>query len=166
MPSTQAPFGQDTVRREMEAAVVAAGLPGGETEAGYPKPRHQAGAAATEKARKVAALAARLSPCVVTWSSDDATGASEATAAKARRQFAAMLADLGAHGWKETTPTEDVPTKNGGVYVMATYKKRGWILNARHSSMGPWVESTGMATKASCFDSLTDEETSVLEDVD
>lgn len=165
VPSTQAPFGQDTVRRELEAAVVAAGLPGGETEAGYPKPRHSAGAAATEKERKVAALADRLSPCVVTWSSDDATGASEATAAKARRQFAAMLADLGAHGWKEAAPTNDVPT-NGSVYVMSTYKKRGWILNARHSSMGPWVESTAMATKASCFDGLTDEETSVLEDVD
>ncbi|RDS65884.1 hypothetical protein DWC19_04400 [Streptomyces sp. M7] len=166
MPSTQARFGQDTVRREMDAAVVAAGLPGGDTEAGFPKPRHSAGAAATEKEQKVAALAARLSPCVVTWSSDDATGASEATAARARRQFAAMLANLGADGWKETTPTEDVPTENGGVYVMATYKKRGWILNARHSSMHPWVESTAMATKESCFDSLTDEETGILEGVD
>lgn len=120
VPSTQAPFGQDTVRQEMDAAVVAAGLPEGETESGFPKPRHSAGAAATEKEQKVAALAARLSPCVVTWSSDDATGASEATAARARRQFAAMLANLGAHGWKETTPTEDVPTENGGVYVIAT----------------------------------------------
>ncbi|WP_143642233.1 hypothetical protein [Streptomyces viridochromogenes] len=154
------------MRLEMEAAVVAAGLPEEQAEAGFPKPRHSAGAAATERERKVAALAARLSPCVVTWSSDDATGASEATAAKARRQFSAMLADLGAHGWKETTPTEDVPTENGGVYVMATYKKRGWILNARHSSMHPWVESTVMATKESCFDSLTDEETGILEDVD
>ncbi|MFJ3863969.1 hypothetical protein [Streptomyces nigra] len=107
MPSTQAPFGQDTVRQEMDAAVVAAGLPEGETEAGFPKPRH--------------------------W---------------------------------ETTPTEDVPTENGGIYVIATYKKQGWILNARHSSMHPWVESTAMATKESCFDSLTDEETGILEDVD
>ncbi|WP_222436445.1 hypothetical protein [Streptomyces sp. T12] len=105
----------------MDAAVVAAGLPGGETEAGFPKLRHSAGAAATEKEQEVAALAARLSPCVVTWSSDDATGASEATAAGARRQFAAMLANLGAHGWRETTPAEDVPTENGGVYVIATY---------------------------------------------
>ncbi|MFI9801807.1 hypothetical protein [Streptomyces sp. NPDC052302] len=166
MPSTQAPFGQDTVRQEMDAAVVAAGLPEGEAEAGFPKPRHSAGAAAAEREQKVAALAARLSPCVVTWSSDDATGGSEATAAKARRQFAAMLADLGAHGWKETTPTEDVRMENGGVYVMATYKKRGWILNARHSSMHRWVESTVMATMESCFDSLTDEETGVLVDVD
>ncbi|MFJ3867674.1 hypothetical protein [Streptomyces nigra] len=150
----------------MDAAVVAAGLPGGVTEAGFPKPRHSAGAAATEKEKKVAALAARLSPCVVTWSSDDATGASEATAARAHRQFAAILAGLGAHGWKETTPTEDVPTENGGVYVMATFKKRGWILNARHSSMHRWVESTAMATKESCFDILTDEETGILEDVD
>jgi hypothetical protein len=150
----------------MDAAVVAAGLPEGETEAGFPKPRHSAGAAATEKAQKVAALAARLSPCVVTWSSDDATGTSEAAAAKAYRQFDAMLADLSAHGWKETTPTEDVPMQNNGIHVIATYKKRGWILNARHSSMHPWVESTAIATKESCFDRLTDEETGILEDVD
>ncbi|MFF5044770.1 hypothetical protein [Streptomyces nigra] len=49
---------------------------------------------------------------------------------------------------------------------IATYKKRGWILNARHSSMHPWTESTAMATKESCFDSLTDEETEILESVD
>ncbi|WP_143659746.1 hypothetical protein [Streptomyces pharetrae] len=165
MPSTQAPFGQDTVRQEMDAAVVAAGLPEGETEAGFPKPRHSAGAATPEKEQKVAALAARLSPCVVTWSSDDATGASEAAAAKARRQFDAMLADLGAHGWKEMTPTEDVSLENGGIYVIATYKKQGWTLNARHSSMPPWVESTAMATKESCFDRLTDEETAFMTDV-
>jgi hypothetical protein len=132
VPSTQAPFGQDTVRQEMDAAVVAAGLPEGETEAGFPKPRHSAGAAATEKVQKVAALAARLSPCVVTWSSDDATGTSEAAAAKAYRQFDAMLADLSAHGWKETTPTEDVPMQNNGIHVIATYKKRGWILTGSH----------------------------------
>ncbi|MFF0305182.1 hypothetical protein ACFYTV_31285 [Streptomyces sp. NPDC004562] len=114
----------------------------------------------------MAALAARLSPCVVTWSSDDATGASEATVARARGQFAVMLADLGAHGWMETTSTEDVPVESGGVYVIATYKKGGWILNARHSSVHRWVESTVMATKESCFDSLTDEETGILEDVD
>jgi hypothetical protein len=147
VPSTQAPFGQDTVRQEMDAAVVAAGLPEGETEAGFPKPRHSAVAAATEKAQKVAALAARLSPCVVIWSSNDATGASEAAAARARRQFDAVLADLGARGWKETMPAKEVSLQNDGIYVTATYKKQDWILNARHSSTPPWVESTAMARR-------------------
>jgi hypothetical protein len=164
--SAPASFGQETVRQEMDAAVVAAGFPEGEAEAGFPKPRRPAGAEVTEKERKAAALAARLSPCVVTWSSDDATGASGTAAAKARRQFDAVLAELGAHGWKETTPAEEVSMRNGGAYTVATYRKWGWILNARHGSMRPWVESTVMATKESCFDRLTDEETAFLEDVD
>ncbi|MFF8975159.1 hypothetical protein [Streptomyces sp. NPDC014995] len=111
-------------------------------------------------------LAARLSPCVVTWSSDDATGASGEAAAKARRQFDTILADLGAHGWKGTTPTEEVSMQNGGIQVITTYQNQGWILNARHGSMRPWVESSAMATKESCFDRLTDEEMGLLEDVD
>jgi hypothetical protein len=165
MPSTQAPFGQGTVRQEINSVVVAAGFPEGEAEAGFPKPRRSAGTAATEKEQKVAALAPRLSPCVVTWSSDDDTGASEAAAAKAHRQFDTALADLGARGWKETMPAEEVSMQNDGIYVTATYKKQGWTLNARHSSMPPWVESTAMATKESCFDRLTDEETAFLTDV-
>jgi hypothetical protein len=67
VPSTQAPFGQGTVRQEIDSAVVAAGFPEGETEAGFPKPRRSAGAAATDKEQQVAALAARLSHRSLTW---------------------------------------------------------------------------------------------------
>jgi hypothetical protein len=147
VPSTQAPFGQGTVRQEINSVVVAAGFPEGEAEAGFPKPRRSVGAAATEKEQKVAAIAARLSPCLVIWSSDDATGAFEAAAAKARRQFDAVLASLGARGWKATMPAKEVSMQNDGIYVTATYKKQGWILNARHSSTPPWVESTAMARR-------------------
>lgn len=69
-----------------------------------------------------------------------------------------------ARGWKKSGAAEEVPVGDSGTYFMATYKKRGWTLNARHSTLPTWSYSTAMATEDACFGRLTDEETALLED--
>ncbi|CAM5687187.1 hypothetical protein SGLAM104S_00017 [Streptomyces glaucescens] len=83
-PRRRRPSGRTPYVRRWTLPSWRPGLPRGRDRSGLPQAPPSAGAAATEKAQKVAALAARLSPCVVTWSSDDATGASEAAASVLR----------------------------------------------------------------------------------
>ncbi|MER6323719.1 hypothetical protein [Streptomyces coelicoflavus] len=134
-----APFDQKAVQTDLNEAIAAAGLPEGETTKGFPAPSRSS------------ELAAELAPCVVSWS------ASGYPSPDARKDFNALLTVLGARGWREAQPSEEVPLAEGGSYVLATYKKQGWILNARHSSARNLTRSTALATDESCFDELTDD---------
>ncbi|MGV9457206.1 hypothetical protein [Streptomyces sp. NPDC003635] len=161
-PLSPAPFDQRHVRAELEAASVAAGLPEGLTELQDGVSPVQG---ATEKERKRAALAARLSPCTVHWSHNPAD-ASSATSdpAQMRRQLDLVLADLAASGWAKSDTDDEVPMGDDGTAFMATYKKRGWTLHARHYTFSPWSHSTATATQDACFAKITDEEAALLDD--
>ncbi|MFH8453904.1 hypothetical protein ACH4CD_32220 [Streptomyces fungicidicus] len=165
-PSTAVPFGQEAVLKDLRAAVTAAGSGGSTVETGFGVSGERLVRAATEKERKVAALAARLASCVVLWaptgnrySSPDAVDP-----AGTRRQLDAVLSGLAARGWKEAAPPKEAPVENIGAYFTASYKKEGWFINARHIEASALDRVTVMATKEACFDRLTDEERALIEE--
>lgn len=166
-PSSSAavPFGQRAVLKDLRAAVVAAGSAGSKVEAGFGVPHERLVRAATEKEREVAALAARLAPCAVVWTPTEKRYSSPDTAdpAGTRRQLDAVLSGLVARGWKEAAPSKEAPVGNIGAYFMASYKKDGWFINARHIEASALDQVTVMATKESCFDRLTDGERALVE---
>lgn len=156
------PFGQQRVRADLEAAAGAAGLPEGLTEIGGGKPPSPG---STQKERKRAALTARLSPCTVHWSHNPAdTSLRESDPAQARQQLDLVLANLVTSGWAKGDTDDEVRLKGGGTTFMATYKKRGWTLHARHYALPPWSHSTATATEDACFAQVTDEEAALLDD--
>ncbi|WP_328876293.1 hypothetical protein OHT76_43025 [Streptomyces sp. NBC_00287] len=160
--ASTAPFGQQRVRADLEAAAAAARLPEGLTELGGGESPTQG---STQKERKRATLTARLSPCMVHWShgpADASPGKSDP--AQMRRQLDLVLADLVASGWAKGDTDDEVPLGNDGTSFMATYKKRGWTLHARHYALSAWRHSTAMATKDACFAQVTDEEAALLDD--
>ncbi|NNN32537.1 hypothetical protein HLK59_19655 [Streptomyces sp. S3(2020)] len=162
--SSPASFGQEAVRADVEKAVAAAGLPKGGTEAGYPDGGGlSAGAATAEERRKVAALIARLSPCVVLWSPDGKASFSTNDPAGARRTFDAVLSGLEARDWGRAQPFTEAPVGDDGTHVVATYEKRGWTLHARHSDLGSRSLTSVMATEDDCFNRVTDEERALLD---
>lgn len=149
--TSPAPFRQETVRADLEAALDAAGLPGGETEMGYPEPGPSFGSGSAADRKKLVALVARVSPCVVSWKSDD-TG-----------RLNKVLAGLEARGWEKSGPSEEVPMGENGTYYMATYEKHGWTLHARHTDVNTIDRSNVMATEDDCFAQVTDEEMALVE---
>ncbi|MFE6941981.1 hypothetical protein [Streptomyces chartreusis] len=160
--ASPAPLGQRDVQADLEAAAAAAGAPEGLTELGS-DPSPEPGE--TEKERKLAALIARLSPCTVSWTHDRADSASSASKPDpSRKQLELVLSNLAARGWKKSGVAKEVPVGDRGTYFMATYKKQGWTLNARHSTLSTWNQSTAMVTEDACFGRLTDEEAALLED--
>lgn len=168
--TSPASFGQEEVRGDLEAAVAAAGLPEGKTEAGYSRSGRTAGSATTAEERKLAALITRLSPCVVSWSTEGtgfSTPATPATPtaepADPRRQLDVVLADLEKRDWKQSAPTTEAPLTENGTYFMAGYKKQGWTLHARHSGLRTWSRSTVMVTEDDCFSRVTEEEQDLLD---
>ncbi|QKZ24062.1 hypothetical protein [Streptomyces chartreusis] len=160
--ASPAPFGQRDVQADLEAAAAAAGVPEGLTELGS-DPSPEPGE--TEKERKLAALIARLSPCTVSWTHDRADSASSASKPDpSRKQLELVLSNLAARGWKKSGAAKEVPVGDHGKYFMATYKKQGWTLYARHNTLSPWSQSSATVTEDACFDRLTDEEAALLED--
>ncbi|MGW3914330.1 hypothetical protein ACWEBX_22810 [Streptomyces sp. NPDC005070] len=149
---------------ELQAAVSAAGLAGGKVEAGFGAHQVAHTRAGTEKARK-AVLATRLTPCVVTWSLTENHVLSPTAADRAgtRRQMKVLLSGLSARGWKASTPSQEAPVGGNGTYFMASYKKEGWLLYARHLAAPAFDHMTVMATEVACFDRLTDEERALIE---
>ncbi|WP_326607988.1 hypothetical protein [Streptomyces sp. NBC_01800] len=160
---SSASFGQKAVHADLDAAIKAAGLPGGRTQAGF-KGSRPTRPVATAKDRKLATLVPRLTPCVVSWTSNATWSSSGTDPAKVRRQLDTVLSGLAARGWKVTQPSEEAPIGGGGSYFMATYKKQGWILNARHSRLQSLNQSTVMITEEACFGRLTDEELALFDD--
>ncbi|MFJ2238470.1 hypothetical protein [Streptomyces sp. NPDC087859] len=162
-----ASFGQEEVRGDLEAAVAAAGLPEGKTEAGYSRSGRTAGSATTAEERKPAALITRLSPCVVSWSTEDTGFSTPATPTDEptdpRRQLDVVLADLEKRDWKQSAPSTEAPLTENGTYFMAGYKKQGWTLHARHSGLRTWSWSTVMVTEDDCFSRVTEEEQDLLD---
>ncbi|MGW7205434.1 hypothetical protein [Streptomyces sp. NPDC054837] len=168
--TSPASFGQEEVRGDLEAAVAAAGLPEGKTEVGYSRSGRTAGPATTAAERKSAALITRLSPCVVSWSTEDTGLSTPATPttpttepADPRRQLDVVLADLEKRDWKKSAPSTEAPLTENGTYFMAGYKKQGWTLHARHSSLRTWSRSTVMVTEDDCFSRVTEEELALLD---
>ncbi|MFJ2006832.1 hypothetical protein [Streptomyces chartreusis] len=160
--ASPAPFGQQDVQADLEAAAAAAGAPEGLTELGS-DPAPEPGE--TEKERKLAALIARLSPCTVSWTHDRPDSASSASKSDpSRKQLDALLSNLAARGWKKSGAAKEVPVGDHGTYFTATYKKQGWTLYARHNTLSTWSQSTATVTEDACFDRLTDEEAALLED--
>ncbi|WP_192582630.1 hypothetical protein [Streptomyces triticiradicis] len=148
--SSSAPvsFGQKAVRREMQAAVTAAGLTGGKVEAGFGRPQEPRSPVDTGKKRKAAALDTRLTPCVVTWvPTEQYRSPRAADSADRQRQLEAMLSSLAARGWKEGAPRQKAPVGGGGTYFMASYKKKGWLLYARHLTAPSLDQVTVMVTE-------------------
>ncbi|SNX64135.1 hypothetical protein SAMN06272735_5950 [Streptomyces sp. TLI_55] len=150
--TSPAAFGQKTVRADLDAALEAAGLPEGETEMGYPGAGHPAGQRSAAERRKLAALAERLSPCVVSWKSTEP-----------RRQLDLVLSGLEARGWKKGEPYTEAPMTGSSTYFLATYKKQGWTLGVRHISTETQDRSKVMATEDTCFAQVTDEELDLVE---
>jgi hypothetical protein len=165
--TSPASFGQEGVRGDLEAAVAAAGLPEGKTEAGYSRSGRAASPATTAEGRKLAALITRLSPCVVSWSTEDpgfSTPVTPATEpADPRRQLDVVLAGLEKRAWKKSAPSTEAPLTENGAYFIAGYKKQGWTLHARHSSLRTWSWSTVMVTEDACFSRVTEEEQALLD---
>ncbi|MER5395254.1 hypothetical protein [Streptomyces sp. NPDC002599] len=161
--SASVPFGQKAVRTDLRAAVAAAGLTGGKVVAGLGVPQRPQTRADTGKGRKAAALATRLTPCVVSYRSPDAADPAN-TPADARRQLKIVLSGLVARGWKESTPPQEEPVGDNGTYFMASYAKKGWHLYARHVAAPSLDRMTVMATEETCFGRLTDEERALIED--
>lgn len=162
--SSPAPFGQEGVRGDVEAAVGAAGPPEGKIEVGYDRTGRSASPATAADERKLAALITRLSPCVVSWSSKD-TGSTTPTTGptEPRRQLDVVLSGLEERDWETSAPATETPVADNGTYFMATYKKQGWTLHARHTSLGAWSQSTVMATEDDCFSRVTDEELDLVD---
>ncbi|MGC4981344.1 hypothetical protein ACLQ18_11980 [Streptomyces sp. DT193] len=161
--SASVPFGQKAVRTDLQAAVEAAGLTGGKVVAGLGVPQQPQTRTDTEKGRKAAVLATRLTPCVVSYRSPDAADPAD-TPAGTRRQLKVMLSGLAARGWKESTPPQEAPVGDDGTYFMASYAKKGWHLYARHVAAPVIDQMTVMATEEACFGRLTDEERALIED--
>ncbi|MGW3658021.1 hypothetical protein ACWD6R_21015 [Streptomyces sp. NPDC005151] len=161
---SSAPFGQKAVHADLDAAISAAGLPGGRTKAGFSVGDRSARSAATDRERTLAALAPRLTPCVVSWTSSATWSSSETDPVKVRRQLDTVLSGLAARGWQETQPSEEAPIGEDGSHFMATYKKQGWILNARHSRLKSLNQSTVVITEEACFGRLTDDELALFDD--
>ncbi|MGW5473293.1 hypothetical protein [Streptomyces chartreusis] len=160
--ASPAPFGQQDVQADLEAAAVAAGIPEGLTELGS-DPSPEPGE--TDKERNLAALIARLSPCTVSWSHDGARATSSASKPdQSRKQLDVLLSNLTAHGWKKSGTAKEVPVGDHGTYFTATYKKQGWTLYARHNTLSTWSQSTATVTEDACFGRLTEEEAALLED--
>ncbi|MGW4167533.1 hypothetical protein ACWEGX_11430 [Streptomyces chartreusis] len=162
--ASSAPFGQQEMQAELEAAALAAGIPEGLTELGS-DPAPESGE--TEKERKLAALIARLSPCTVSWTHDGADTASpesESESDPSRQQLDTLLSNLATRGWKKSGAAKEMPVGDHGTYFMATYRKQGWTLYARHNTLSTWNQSTAMATEDACFGRLTDEEATLLGD--
>ncbi|MER6185527.1 hypothetical protein [Streptomyces sp. NPDC001652] len=168
--TSPASFGQEEVRGDLEAAVAGAGLPEGKSEAGYSRRGRAASPATTAEERKLAALITRLSPCVVSWSTEDtgfSTSATSATSttepADPRRQLDVVLAGLEKRAWKKSAPSTEAPLTGNGTYFMAGYRKQGWTLHARHSRLRTWSRSTVMVTEDDCFSRVTEEEQALLD---
>ncbi|MFF3413301.1 hypothetical protein ACFYW9_01215 [Streptomyces sp. NPDC002698] len=164
--SASVPFGQKAVRTDLRAAVAAAGLTGGKVVAGLGVPQRPQTRADTGKGRKAAALATRLTPCVVSYHSPDAADPANTPAdapADARRQLKVVLSGLVARGWKESTPPQEEPVGDNGTSFMASYAKKGWHLYARHVAAPSLDRMTVMATEEACFGRLTDEERALIE---
>lgn len=164
-PSAAVPFGQGGVLKDLRAAVTAAGLAGSKVEAGFGVPHGRPVRSATEKERKAAALAARLAPCVVVWTPAEKKYSSPDAAdpAGTRRQLDVVLSGLAARGWEEAAQPKEAPVDNIGAYFMASYRKEGWFINARHIEASALDQVTVMATEEACFDRLTDEERALVE---
>ncbi|MEU9911236.1 hypothetical protein [Streptomyces sp. NPDC051001] len=162
--TSPASFGQEEVRGDLEAAVAGAGLPEGKTEAGYSQSGRAASPATTAEERKLAALITRLSPCVVSWSTEDSGFSTPTTEpADPRRQLDVVLAGREKRAWKKSAPATEAPLTGNGAYFMAGYKKQGWTLHARHSSLRTWSRSTVMVTEDDCFSRVTEEEQALLD---
>ncbi|MER5603286.1 hypothetical protein [Streptomyces sp. NPDC002265] len=160
--ASPSPFDHEAVRADLDAAVETAGLPDGKTESGYSKTNgadaiDASARAKTAKDRKRIALAVRMAPCVVSWSS----GVDEQ--AESRDQLEGLLAGVAARGWKESEPSKEVPVGENGTYFMATYQKRGWTLSARHTRVGSAERAAVTVTEDTCFARLTDEELALFE---
>jgi hypothetical protein len=162
--ATSAPFGQRDVRMDLQAAVEAAGLTGGNVKAGVGVPKGAHAPTGTEKGRRITALAKRLTPCVVSWSPTEKNYRSPNSAdpAVARRQLQVMLSGLSARGWNESRPSQEAPVGGDGTYFMATYKKKGWFLHARHLTAPALDRLTFMAVEDACFNRLTAEERALI----
>ncbi|MEV6195732.1 hypothetical protein AB0M19_25410 [Streptomyces sp. NPDC051920] len=162
--SAQVSFNQKAVRRELQAAVTAAGLTGGKVEAGFGRSQEPHSLVGTGKKSKAAALGTRLTPCVVTWvPTEQYRSLRAADSADKQRQLEAMLSSLTARGWKEGTPRQKAPVGGSGTYFMASYKKKGWFLHARHLAAPSLDQVTVMVTETACFNRLTDEERALVE---
>ncbi|MFI9549907.1 hypothetical protein ACIHAR_39410, partial [Streptomyces sp. NPDC052016] len=162
--SAMVPFSQKAVLKDLRAAVAAAGLTGSKVEAGFGVFHARLIHPDTENERKAAALVTRLTPCVVLWSPTEQRYRSPDAAdpADSRRQLDVVLSGLATRGWKETQPSTDAPLGDYGTYFMASYKKEGWFLQARHIKRPALDEVTIMATEQACFDRLTDEERALV----
>ncbi|MER6678453.1 hypothetical protein [Streptomyces sp. NPDC000983] len=159
--ASAAPFDQRRVRADLEAAVAVAGLPEGETEVQRVVSPTQG---ATKAERERVALAARLSPCIVSWSMGPGdTSSREFEPGQLRRQLDVVLAHLVQRGWALGTDDE-VPMEHGEAAFIATYKKQGWTLHARHYPFSSSGYATAMATQDGCFAGITDEEADLLDD--
>ncbi|MFD8079821.1 hypothetical protein ACFV3E_45365 [Streptomyces sp. NPDC059718] len=159
------PFGQKAVLQDLREAVEAADLTVSTVEAGLGVPQENLVRADTDKERKAAALATRLTPCAVFWSPpQEHFSPDDAGPADTRQQLGVVLSALAQRGWKETRPSEEAPLGDDGTYFMASYKKEGWFLNARHAHASALDHVTVVATQEACFDRLTDEEKALVED--
>lgn len=162
--TSPASFGQEGVRGDVAAAVRAAGLPEGKIEVGYDQTGRSASPATAADERRQAALITRLSPCVVSWSSKDMGSTTPTTGpTEPRRQLDAVLSGFEKRDWETSAPATETPVADNGTYFMATYKKQGWTLHARHTSLGAWSQSTVMATEDDCFSRVTDEELAMVD---
>ncbi|MEU4170794.1 hypothetical protein AB0F46_28435 [Streptomyces sp. NPDC026665] len=162
--SASVSFGQTAVRRELQAAVTAAGLTGGKVEAGFGSHQESHSLVDTGKKGEAAALGTRLTPCVVTWvPTEQYRSLRAADSADTQRRLEAMLSSLTARGWKEGTPQQKAPVGGSGTYFMASYKKKGWFLHARHLTAPSLDQVTVMVTETACFNRLTDEERALIE---
>lgn len=117
-----------------------------------------------------AVAGATLSAGCGSTASSTPTAVSSATASPApfRRQdvqaeLEAAAVAAGIPDWKKSGAAKEVPVGDRGTYFMATYKKQGWTLYARHSTLSTWNQSTATVTEDACFDRLTDEEAALLE---
>ncbi|MFE6176222.1 hypothetical protein [Streptomyces sp. NPDC056464] len=107
------PGGRQDVRADLEAAAEAAGVPTGLADLGSGASPRPGG---TEKDRKLAALTARLSPWVVSWSHDGADSSSSSSGPDQSRQpLPVVLSELVARGWKMSGAAKEVPVGAGHV---------------------------------------------------
>lgn len=158
-------FDQKAVQRDLQVVVAAAGLTGGKVETGLGVTHEPPAGADTETRHKTAALFTRLIPCAVSWSPTDKQSRSlhAANPAGTQRKLEVMLSGLAARGWKLSTPSKETPVGDDGTYFMASYKKKGWLLNARHLAAPSLDQMMVIATEEACFSQLTSEEQALIE---
>ncbi|WP_354638869.1 hypothetical protein [Kitasatospora camelliae] len=166
-PSAAAPsvpeaggFGRVAAQADLDAAVVAAGLTG-PAVAGLPERSTDAPATERERARRE--VADRMAACAVAWSSADGP-AGGGSAAEGRTRFDAVLVGLAARGWAQDRPVEQESVGGSGSMTMATYKKQGWTLLARHHDLRGLRPTVFAATEDTCTSRFSDEELALLED--